>query len=73
MVKLDQINDLINLFFLNYSEVNSRNNINKIFSILNLKNPEITIDSVRNTIKRNIKDYIEFKGSRKVGGYFIKK
>ena len=59
--------------FLNYTKVKLGINTNKIFSILNLKNPEITIDSVRNTIKRDIKDYIEFKGSRKVGGYFIKK
>ena len=33
---------------------------------------EVSMDSVRNTIRRDIYDYIEHLGSRKTGGYFIK-
>lgn len=32
----------------------------------------ISIDKIRNVIKREIRDYVELKGSRKKGGYYIK-
>ncbi len=32
----------------------------------------LTLNIIRNTIKREIKNYIEFKGSKKTGGYYIK-
>lgn len=33
---------------------------------------DITIDTIRNIIKRKLVDYIEFKGAPKTGGYYIK-
>ena len=33
----------------------------------------ITIDKVRNEIQRNLKNHIELVGSRKSGGYHIKR
>ena len=32
----------------------------------------LSIDKIRNLIKREIRDYVELKGSRKKGGYYIK-
>ena len=32
----------------------------------------VTLDIIKNTIKRKLHDYIEFKGAQKSGGYFIK-
>ncbi len=33
---------------------------------------KLTLDMIRNSIKRELGDYIELKGSRKTGGYIIK-
>lgn len=35
-------------------------------------NVSITLDQIRNSIKRKISSYIEYKGSRKTGGYYFK-
>ncbi|NBK96816.1 MAG: hypothetical protein EOM50_02130 [Erysipelotrichia bacterium] len=35
-------------------------------------NVSISLDQVRNSIKRKIYDFIEYKGSRKTGGYYFK-
>lgn len=72
----DQINGQINELGLEILKVIQQIpgiNTNKIFTILNQKISQISIEMIRNTIKRNIKNYIELKGSRKIGGYFIKK
>ena len=34
--------------------------------------PDMTADKIRNEIKRELKNYIELKGSRKTGGYYLK-
>ena len=33
----------------------------------------ITSDRIKNSLKRNLKDYIEFRGAAKNGGYYLKK
>ena len=40
----------------------------------NLSSDDIQVseNQIRNSIKRKIRDYIEYKGSKKTGGYFIK-
>lgn len=43
-----------------------------IYDLLIEKHNEITLDIIRNVIKRDIKKYIELRGSKKTGGYYIK-
>lgn len=45
----------------------------KLLETVKKKDPETTIFDVKNSFKRKIRDYIEFKGSRRNGGYYIKK
>lgn len=33
---------------------------------------QVNENQIRNSIKRKIYDYIEYKGSKKTGGYYIK-
>lgn len=44
----------------------------KLLKLINEKQPKITLDTLKNNMKRKLKDYIEFRGSQKKGGYFIK-
>lgn len=44
-----------------------------ILNDLSLTTKGITIDKVRNEIKRNLKNHIVLVGSRKTGGYYIKR
>ena len=34
--------------------------------------PSVTLDQIRNSIKRKITEYIEYQGSKKTGGYYFK-
>lgn len=43
-----------------------------IHSELLINDPFITRDQIRNSIKRKIYNYIEYRGSRKTGGYYFK-
>ena len=43
-----------------------------LLKLIQEKHPKVTLDALKNNIKRKLKDYIEFKGSQKKGGYFIK-
>ena len=42
--------------------------------ILEIENKgiETTVDKVRNEIRRNLKKYVEHRGSNKTGGYYLK-
>ena len=44
-----------------------------IYNGLSKEHPTITVDQIRNSIKRKIYRYIEYRGSKKTGGYFFKK
>lgn len=35
-------------------------------------NIQVTENQIRNSIKRKIRDYIKYKGSKKTGGYYMK-
>ena len=44
----------------------------EIVEKLRSNNLTINSDKVRNEIKRNMTDYLEYKGSNKTGGYYLK-
>ena len=44
-----------------------------ITDIINAKNPSVNRDKVKNALKRNLVDYVEHLGSKKSGGYYLKK
>ena len=71
----DQINDQINELDLIILKAIHNNPGIKVPEILrNLTNDNIRVNEnqIRNSIKRKIHGYIEYKGSKKTGGYFIK-
>ena len=45
----------------------------ELLEIIKEKYPEATVFDVKNSFKRKIRNFIEFKGSRRNGGYYIKK
>ena len=44
----------------------------EIVEKLQMKDLVVNADKVRNEIKRNLFNYIEYKGSNKTGGYYLK-
>ncbi|HRT69702.1 MAG TPA: hypothetical protein P5173_05765 [Bacilli bacterium] len=75
-IKLDQINDQINVLGLEILQIISNNGgikVQGIYDLLTQKHSDITLNIVRNSIKRDIKQYIELRGSKKTGGYYIKR
>ena len=46
--------------------------VNDIYNILLDNNTKVTIDVIRNALKRKLEKYVIFKGSKKTGGYFIR-
>lgn len=44
-----------------------------IYDLIKQNNPNITINTIRNRIRRDLKDKIIFKGNSRTGGYYIKK
>ena len=71
----DQINDQINELDLQILKIIYNNPGIKVLGISqNLSSDDIQVseNQIRNSIKRKIRDYIEYKGSKKTGGYFIK-
>ena len=74
-VQNDQINDQINELDLIILKAIHNNPGIKVPEILrNLTNDgnQVNENQIRNSIKRKIYGYIEYKGSKKTGGYFIK-
>ena len=43
-----------------------------IVNKLQMKDLVVNSDKVRNEIKRNLFNYIEYKGAKKTGGYYLK-
>ena len=77
--KDDQINDQINdsisdvgLEILKIIHENPGIGVNGIFEIIKKANPNITLDIIRNSIKLELSNYIEHRGSRKTGGYYTR-
>ena len=44
-----------------------------ITDTINAINPSVNRDKVKNALKRNLVDYVEHLGSKKSGGYYLKK
>ena len=75
-IKFDQINDQINVLGLEILQIISNNGgikVQGIYDLLTQKHSDITLEIVRNSIKRDINQYIELRGSKKTGGYYIKR
>lgn len=75
----DQINDQINeldleldLIILKAIHNNPGIKVPEILRNLTNDNIRVNENQIRNSIKRKIHGYIEYKGSKKTGGYFIK-
>ena len=79
----DQINDQINdqikasisdlgLAILKHLKENPGSNVSSIFDSLSKSFDGLTVDKIRNAIKREIAEYIEHKESKKTGGYYLK-
>ena len=71
----DQINDQINdlgLEILKLIKDNPGINVPTMIKKFETKNIEISVDQVRNEIKRELKEYIVHNGSNKTGGYYLK-
>ena len=47
-------------------------NVPEIQRRLSINNFQVSENQIRNSIKRKIYDLIEYKGSKKTGGYYIK-
>lgn len=71
----DQINDQITELGLSILRTVSGNpgiKADRIHEILSSEDKAITFNMVRNSIKRELRNYIELRGSRKTGGYYLK-
>ena len=71
----DQINDEISdlgLEILKAVKVKPGIKVPEILERLKGRVPDISLDRVRNEIRRNLQNYIEYEGSKKTGGYYIK-
>ena len=75
----DQINDQIKetisdlgLEVMKFIQKNPGTKVPMILSELSKTFENLTVDKIRNVIKREIKNYIELRGSKKTGGYYIK-
>lgn len=71
----DQINDQITELGLSILRTLSKTpgiKVNRIYEILSNEDKNITMDMIRNSIKRELKEYIELRGSKKTGGYYLK-
>lgn len=75
----DEINDEINdqitelgLSIIRMVKSNPGIKADKIYEILSANDKGITLNMVRNSIRRELGKYIELRGSRKTGGYYLK-
>lgn len=71
----DQINDQISELGLSIIRTIKNNpgiKAGKIHEIISESDGKTTLDMVRNSIKRELKNYIELRGSKKTGGYYLK-
>ena len=75
----DQINDPINdpisyigLEILKIIQNNPGISVNGVFKILKELNEKVTLDIIWNSIRRELYNLIEHRGSKKTGGYYTK-
>ena len=75
----DQINDPINdpisyigLEILKIIQNNPGISVNGVFKILKELNEKVTLDIIRNSIRRELYNLIEHRGSKKTDGYYTK-
>lgn len=47
-------------------------NVPKLLEIIVKEDNNATIDKIKNSLKRHLEKYCEFRGSRNTGGYYIK-
>ena len=72
----DQITDRINdlgLLILQEIQKNPGIKVPALVDRISVSMPDVNADKIRNKIKRKLKKYIELKGSKKTGGYYLKK
>ena len=70
-IKDDRLGD-VELIILPTIQQNPGISTRNLLKLIKEKLPEVTLDSLKNNIKRKLQEYIEFKGPQKKGGYFIK-
>ena len=44
----------------------------KLMEIIQIKQPAVSRDMIKNELKRNLTNYVEHRGSNKTGGYYLK-
>ena len=64
------LND-VDLSILRMIQLNPGLNAKQISEKLHLQYSRITLDVVKNSLKRKLVQYVEFRGSSKTGGYFV--
>lgn len=67
----DQINEL-GLSIIKIANDNLGIKANRIYGIISADEKEITLNIIKNSIERKLKDYIELRGSRETRGYYLK-
>ena len=70
-IKDERLGD-VELIILQTIQQNPGISTRNLLKLIKEKLPEVTLDSLKNNIKRKLQEYIEFKGPQKKGGYFIK-
>ena len=70
-IKDDRLGDL-ELLILQAIQQNPGISTKNLLGLIKEKQPEVTLDILKNSIKRKLHNYIEFLGAQKKGGYFIK-
>ena len=75
---VDQINDQINdqisdlgLDILRLIKSNPGIKVPEMYKKLSVADDKITLDKIRNKLKRELKPYVRFVGSNKTGGYYL--
>lgn len=67
----DRLGDL-ELLILQAIQQNPGISTKNLLNLIKEKQPEVTLDILKNSIKRKLHHYIGFLGAQKKGGYFIK-
>ena len=70
LIKDDALND-IDLSILRTIKLNPGLNAKQISEKLHFQYSNITVDMVKNSLKRKLTKYVAFKGALKTGGYFV--
>ena len=68
--KNDKLND-VDVSILRAISLYPESNAKQLLELLTKQYSNITIDIIRNSLKRKLSNYVEFNGSRKIGEYYI--